>query len=547
MRIVLLAWLSIPVVISGCQGIIEDDPASARSDPRRASGSGDACVSVGERTIAPTVVRRLTRAEYRNTVADLFDVEPPPAELLPDDMRIDGFRTTAGQPISEATASKYIDAAAAVRAAIDDDVAGLFGCGAEAELTCVQRFLDTEGTRIFRRPLRPDERAHYESVFAALGAELSFDESALTMIEAMLVSPQFLFLVEERPASIAEGDAFPLDDWQLASRLSYALWQTTPDAPLLEAASDGTLTEDAAFREHAARLASDPRIDRALRAFYTDWLGLDALALLTVSSEEGGTAELVAALEEETRRYVEHAFSSGEDDTLASLYLSPVRFRSATLSAFYGDALSTSPSVERVSGPIEDRSFGLLSLAGFLVTRSANPDTAIIHRGRFVRERLLCQPLGSPPPGVAGSLPALRPDMTRRQRIETHTGAETCQTCHSLINGPGFALETFDPRGHFSLVDNARPVDARAEIVGTDVGAVDGARELSERLASSADARHCAVQRLYQFALGRALTRDDTVWVDALAATDERNFVQLFLALTDEDVFHVRREYEVAP
>ena len=350
--------------------------------------------------MGPTPLRRLTRTEYRNTVADLFGVPAPRDSDLPDDTADSlGFATTTSQSLSPEGALKYFDVAATVGGTLFAKLPDLFPCAAgRSEAECVKSFLDTTGTRMFRRPLTPDEQTYFAGVFAKARAnEATFDEAALALVQTLLVTPQFLFLIEPAEGSAAQPVA--LDSWQVATRLSYLLWQTTPDSILMEAASRDELRSKDAVLAHARRMLASPRAKTAVASFFDQWLML------------GGDREGPEGHQGVPRRYPEPLFrlwqpnracsstTSSGTRTEASESCSCHRraYASKALSTFYGDSLSMGDSPGTVSGEVSEKSFGLFSQAGFLMGISRNDDDASIFRGKFVLTRMFCQPISCRP------------------------------------------------------------------------------------------------------------------------------------------------------
>jgi hypothetical protein len=488
------AWLA---ALAGCVG----PAASTRTTPPAAAPPA-----------ADAPVRRLSRDEYRNAIADLFGLPPPARGDLPDDGVIDGLVTTAGQRLRPGQWQKYLEVAADLGATIARQLPRHFPCATDAldERSCVRRFLETVGTRVFRRRLTPAEGAQMTAVFdRARAGGLSFAHAASAMVQAMLTAPQFLFLWERADAP---------DSWQLAARLSFQLWRTTPDAVLLEAAARDELRSPAALAAQAARLMEDPRARPVVAAFFDGWLGLDRIEELQKDPARHPLVDkgLLLALARETRRYLADLFWS-QDGKLATLFESTLKVRNRTLSKYYGDDLGKDEEIHTMRVEPSEQSFGLLSQAGLLMAMGPADDSAIIHRGKFLRTRVLCGVLPPPPPGVP-PLPVHAPGMTGRQRVEAHTDRPSCYGCHSEINPLGFALEHFDGGGRWRDSEAGQPVDARAEIEDGDIaGTVGGARELSQRLGASDDVRRCAARRLYEFALGRPAGAED---VDALHALE---------------------------
>lgn len=558
---VLPVLLGLGLLAVGCMGGIEEHgeeiaagpvtgPTVAAGSPGPAPGAGPLVPSPAEPPACggpgrpgPTPLRRLTREEYRNTIADLFGVAAPPEADLPEDARFNGFTTTAGQALTPSSAVKYFEVAGAVAASLVPKLPSLLPCAAQRldEPACVRQFLQTTGTRIFRRPLARDEVDHFAGVFAAARRVVGFEESAGALLQALLTAPQFLFLLEPDGP---DGQPAPLDGWQIAARLSYALVRSTPDAALLEAAAHGELADRARVAAHLQRLLSSAKARPAVAGFFDDWLQLEDIERVQKDTRKYplATPNTILALAAETRKFLEDVFWRPGGD-FARLFVSPVRWRNERLGRYYGDATLAGSTLVAVTGEVGERSFGLLSQAGFLMAIGRSDEEAPIYRGKFVRNTLLCASLPPPPPDVAAPLPKIRPGTTTRQRVEAHTAGAACMGCHGLINPPGFALEHFDGAGLWRDTENGLSIDARAAITGTDIGAVNGALELSRRLGESATAQGCFVARAFEYVFGRPPADGERCLLGALEERfRSRNLVlrDLLADLLLTDAFFVR-------
>jgi hypothetical protein len=559
------------LLLSACVGDISKPPGgdisepgegrmSARPSERAApdaggsSGGSDAGTSGAARgacntppNLGPTPLRRLTRVEYRNTVADLFDIAPPSSADLPDDGADSrGFTTTTSQPISPEGALKYFEVATTVGENLMAKLPALFSCArGQTEDECIRKLLASTGTKIFRRPLTEAEHDHFAAVFAKARAdEATVDEAVLTVLQTMLVSPQFLFIME--PSQASPSEATKLDSWQVATRLSYLLWQTTPDAELLDAASRDELVTKPAVAAQTARLLDSPRAKAAIAAFFDQWLMLRDIEKVQKDPDvfPSVTELVVAALARESRIFVEEFFWS-HDGSLGRLFISPLRVRSATLSEFYGDSLSTADDPELAEDDVTERSFGLFSQAGFLMAISKNDDHSAIFRGKLVHSRLFCKPIFLPPPGVATPLPVIEPGVTGRERIEMHTGSGVCVSCHGQFNPFGFALEHFDATGRWRETEGELAIDTAAEVEGSGLGPFDGARDLSSKLANSEQVDECAVSQMFQYAMRREITSADAcdlASLNRIFSDSKQNMKELLVAITQSDAFFARIE-----
>ncbi len=492
-------------------------PSSASSESGDDSGTPAGVCDDAPLGITP--LRRLTVAEYRNTIADLFAIEPPAAETLPADLRIYDFRTTADQLLSAGTAAKYFDAAKLVADGLDATSPGWFPCAADD--ACVDDWLAAQGLRIFRRPLDADEIAHYHALFTGeLDAGDSIATAASTLVQALLVSPHFLYL--QQPVG-APGERVALDDWQVAARLSYLVWASTPDDELLALAAEGALGTPEARREQAQRLLEDPRARAALDELFMQWFAAEDIS--TVIKDPAlypdVVPELTLALEEESRLFFREVFWN-RGAALDELFTSPVRVRNGALAAYYADDSVPAEQTELavIEAAIDEHGFGLLSQAGLLMSIARNDATQIIHRGKFIRNKLLCQRIAPPMAGTVPPLPSIDPDATTREQVAQHTAADACAACHSMLNPPGFALEHFDTTGRWRDDERGLPIDVTAEIVGVGIDApVDGALELSQALADNDAVRQCAVAQVFEFAIGREPEPDDACVTDDLYAS----------------------------
>ncbi len=497
--------------------------------------------------VGPTPLRRLTRVEYRNTVADLFGVPSPSNADLPDDAADSlGFTTTTSQSLSPEGALKYFDVAASVGSALIAKLPDVFPCATgTAEADCVKVFLNTTGTKMFRRPMTADEHTYFTGVFTKGRADdASVAEAALALIQTLLVTPQFLFLIE--PAEGSAEQPSMLDSWQVAARLSYLLWQTTPDATLLTAASRDELKSRDAVLAQARRMLADPRAKTAVASFFDQWLMLQQIDKVQKDTKTypDVTQPVLAALAQESRMFVDDLFWNQEGN-FGKLLMSPSRVRNKTLSTFYGDSLSQTDAPATVSGEVNEKSFGLFSQAGFLMGISRNDDDASIFRGKFVLTRMFCQPIFLPPPGVATPLPSIKPGVTSRQRVEMHTGTGVCVGCHGKMNPFGFALEHFDATGRWRDKEGDLPIDTAAQASSSDLGPFDGARDLSSKLASSEMVKQCVVSQMFQYALRRETTDDDQCGVAALQQTfvsSDLSMKELLLSITQSSAFFARVE-----
>jgi uncharacterized protein DUF1592/uncharacterized protein DUF1588/uncharacterized protein DUF1595/uncharacterized protein DUF1587/uncharacterized protein DUF1585 len=500
---------------------------------------------------AAAVIRPLNRREYANTIRDLFALDDATVADLVADFPPDaivGFDNHAESLVaSDLLVEAQLYAAESIAATID--LASLLPCDPAAdEDACATATIDAFGLRAFRRPLGTQEHDALAKVYAdARAAGRDFDAAARLLVEAMLVSPQFLYRAETGVAP--DEGAAQVDPFELAARLSYFLWSSMPDDELLQAAQDGTLVEPEQVEAHARRLLDDPRAHATIVEFHRQWLELQRLDQ-TVKDETlaPGFAELKPTLVAETLAFVEHIVWS-DDDRIDRLLVSDEIMVNGELAAWYGIAGAFGAELEAV--PATDERFGLLTQAGLLAQFSNTNRTSPTRRGAFVRRRLLCQPPPPPPPNV----PALPTDVDEnapiRERLAQHVADPACSGCHAMIDPVGFGLEAYDLAGRHRTMDAGMPVDASGELSGVSVADTKfvGVRELSDLLVEADELEACAAREVFEFAMGRAPAAEDACALERLATAMHDNggsVLELWVAVATSHAFG-RRAMEVAP
>lgn len=460
----------------------------------------------GPKAVAAVPLRRLTRTEYNHTVRDLLGDDTHPADAFPPDESVGGFENNTIAPVTPILAERYMDAAEALAAAAVAHLDTLAPChdGQPAD-ACAQRFVDSFGRLAFRRPLESSEREELLSVYREKAARSDYRAGIRLVIELILQSPQLLYRIE--PALEPGADARPLTGYELATRLSYFIWASTPDAALLDDAAAGRLDSADDVERVARRMLSDRRASDAIRSFHRQWLGLRELE--TASKDGAFTPELRDAMVEETLRFgVEAALAN--QDFVTHLLTSNKTFASPALAKLYG-ASGAASGAAPIELPPGQRA-GILTHASVLSVLASADQTSPVLRGKFVREKLLCQAIPPPPPNVVTTSPKVDPSLTTKQRFAQHRSDASCAGCHQLMDPIGFGFEHYDALGAWRTQDGSFAVDATGELSATDDvdGSFDGVLELSARLAKSQQVRRCIARQWLRFALGRADSEEDT-------------------------------------
>ncbi len=491
----------------------------------------------------PFVIRRLTKVEYGNTLQDLFGVDPAVAQELPDEVFGAGYLNTLAPLQSEqylAIANEVLDRVLAPNGSPPTAVQKrLFGetPASGTDLRAAARTVARSLARsAYRRPPSEAELDVLLGVFdLARENQLAYPAALRLMLKAVLVSPQFLFIT---PAKEAEPgrDIVPLDDFQLASRLSYLLWATTPDAELSALADGGKLHEPAVLKAQAKRLLLDPRSRALFDGFGAQWLGVGSLQTKTFDTAKFPqmTSAMRTAMYDEARLFF--ASIVRENRSVVSLVDSDYTFLNGTLATLYGLEKSvTGPEMRRVKLTDANRG-GILGMPGILATTSFPNRTSAVKRGVWVLEQVL----GEHVPPAPANVPALEKqdqkkvaNLTLRQRTELHRTNPVCANCHKILDPIGFGLENFDAIGRWRDQDDAGgAIDAAGELPGEKRFA--SPKELKAIIAArSHDLARNLTEKLLAYALCRQLEGYDEIVVDRLMETIAKNDYHMQTLITE--------------
>ena len=501
------------------------------------------------------LVRRLTHSQYNNTVRDLLGDFSQPASRFPEEDYVDGFKnqlTAQGMPPLLVETYSTSAEKLALNAFRIGDVNGLIPCkpASAADDKCRDAFIRQFGLKAFRRPLTDDEMRRYGVLFSTQARDTrKFLEGARVVVEAMLQSPNFLFHVEAGPDGKAEA-------YDVASRLSYMLWNTMPDKALFDAAAKGELSSAEGRQKWARRMVQDPKAHQALDEFFDEWLRFDKVVNAVKEGREFAdfTPELAAAMAEETRSLLQYLVWN--DRNFMEALTADYSFLTSDLAALYGTP-APQGEFDMVKFPVSAHRAGILGQGSFLVSTAGPTATSPTARGIFIRERLLCQHVPPPPPGVNTTLPEpSNPDnaRARRQLMQAHVENATCASCHRLMDPIGFGLENFDAIGRWrdqetvpvppsknSKVKEVKlPIDTQGEIAGIPNSAFSDARQLGAILAESPVCQKCMVRQIFRYAYGRLETAGDEQAIDDLSIRFKASgfhFKDLLVALVESPEF----------
>jgi hypothetical protein len=382
------------------------------------------------------------------------------------------------------------------------------------EAACARAVIRAFGRRAWRRPLADDEVVRLAALVDVAHAQgEGFEEGLRLALQAVLLSPHFLFRVEldAAPTSLTPHT---LTDHELAARLSYFLWSSMPDDALAALADRGALHEPATLRAQVERMLADPKSRALTDNFAGQWLYTRSLADHDADPTRFAayTPALRAAFRAETEAYFD-AFLR-EDLSMDQFLTAPFSFVNDALARFYGLAAAPGAGVRRVA--LTGERAGLLT-QGSVLTVTSHPDrTSPVRRGQWVLDQLLCEPPPPPPPDVMGLGSEAVPTGSLRRRFEQHRADARCASCHSLMDPIGFAFEHFDAVGAWRALDNGFAIDATGTLPGTDA-TFDGAANLAALLARDPRYPRCVARQWFTYALGRGPEPADDAGLDALA------------------------------
>lgn len=523
MRVRQLWW---GLLLLGCTGVIEGRPALSEADAEAVSVSG---------------LRRLTRVELDATLKDLVGesqplartlLPPDPTDPFDNDYRLQLASTTLVDSLEE------LSRQAAERTVTDPvrraQVLPCLPTGAR-DATCFRLFVRTFGRSALRRPLADDEVERFMPLHA-LGVEANSFDVALTLaLRAFFQHPEFVYRVElGRPTSRPEVVA--LTGFQRATRLSYLLVGSTPPEWLLDAAAQGTLDSREGTKTAAWRLLEDVRARNQLERFHALWLGYHRLPHATA---------LTAAMQAESDALVDRVVFDRSADYF-TLFTATDTFVDATLAQHYGLTAPTGTGPSWTPYGSVPRK-GLLSHGSVLSQGVKFADTSPTQRGIFIRNRLFCQEIPPPPPGVNVDEEPTAPSPCKKNRYLAHASVGGCKACHDTIDPIGFGLERFDRQGRYRTTDDGLPqctIEGEGDVDGTRFAGPAG---LSDALIASGQFEACITTQVFRYAAGRREDARDRAFIDRLSkqfVAGDRRFLELLVELVSDDAFAFRRDEE---
>ena len=415
------------------------------------------------------------------------------------------------------------------------------------EEACARTILTTLGRRAFRRPVTETDLKPLLAFYRSGRAERDFDFGIEKALRAMLVSPDFLFRVEQDPGGARPGSVYRISDWELASRLAFFLWSSVPDDQLLDLAEQGRLKDPAVLEQQMRRLLDDPRSESLVSNFAGQWLYTRGLE--QQKPDPDAFPEFDESLRQSFQRETELFFQNilREDRSLMELLDANYTFLNQRLAEHYGIPNIYGAQFRKVT--LADTNRGGLLGQGSLLTVTSYPNrTSVVQRGKWILDNLLGSP--PPPPPPVPELVTHAQDgrkLTMREAMEQHRSNAICSSCHARMDPIGFALENFDGVGKWRDRDEGSPIDASGKLPG---GAkFEGPLGLKKLLeANYADQFYTTVtEKLLTYALGRGLEYYDKPAVRSImreAARDNYRMSALIAAIVKSTPFQMRRTPE---
>jgi hypothetical protein len=469
-------------------------------------------------------LRRLTGAQLSGSFKALFGQELEVASLNEPDLVLGGLASVGAgastfSPRAVETLEKLTKSIIETVLQSDTMRADLMVCepSGPTDTACLSEVITQFGRRAWRRPLAPDEVEAISARVVTSSQVLNDLEEGLALgLSTVLQSPFFLYRVEIGETD-PDGEGRRFTSHELASRLSFFLWNLPPDDALLEAAEQDLLLTEDGLRAQAERLLNDPRARDGFANFIHEYLHLNRLAKSTKDHllfDRYYETFNEDAREEVLRLYDYLVFDADAD--IRRALTSKVTHLNPPLAALYGLPAPSADGFKRVTLPDGAKRSGILGQAAFLASHSHPVASSATLRGKAIRTILLCQPIPEPPVDVDTSIPEPSgTTLTLRDRVAEHLENPVCAGCHQLTDPIGLALENFDSIGSWRDEDHGVLIDASGDLDGATF---DGPAGLNRAVAEHPDYLSCFVQMLVRYATGREETADEVTWLDTLNA-----------------------------
>ncbi len=496
----------------------------------------------------PVLVRA---GEHRVTAAFVRQMDGPYEDLIrPNDWSLTGTETSYGTTSVPHLMSLTLEGPHNPTGVSDFEARRrVFTCrptGPSEERPCAREIVSRLAVDAYGRDLDRDEVDDLLDFYRIGSQEGGFEAGIRTSLEAILSSPHFLFRMEREPGGVRPGETYPLADEDLAARLSFFLWGTTPDRELMDVAGEGRLSDPSVLRAQARRMLADPRSEALATRFAAMWLRLQDLENVEPDAFRfpNYSRQLADAMRRETELFFLDLIRG--DRSLIELYGADYTFANERLARHYGIDGVRGEAFRRVAYP-DDRRRGVLGHGSMLVQTSFGNRTSPVLRGKWVMEVLM----GAPPPPPPPDIPELEETegtrdgriRTTRERLEEHRANPACSSCHNFIDPIGLALDNFDVTGRWRVREQGTVLDTRGTFY--DGTTIASARDLSEVLLKRPiPLVRNFTRNLMAYALGRSIDYRDQPAVRAIAtaaAEDDYRMSSFILGVVGSDAFRMRQ------
>lgn len=523
-----------------------------------------ASCSAGSPSVGSTPVRRISRVEYNNMVRDL-GVDPnntQPANQFVAEQKIDtgkagNFNTNTYATVSGTLMNQqYLEAAEGLASAVVSNTNTLnnllAGCTTQ-NASCAQQFITNFAGKAFRGQLDATETTNLTNLFTTVSQKFDFATGIQAVIEAVLTSPRFLFVLEFGQAGGGSG-AVPLSPMELATRLSLYLWRSLPDQTLSDAAKNGHLATASDVATQATRMLADAKAKSALQDFADQWLDIENMNAVTKDTQfTKWSAGVAADLHTETlTTFAQSVLTNGDYKTLLT---SPQSYINGSLAGFYGvtagnASFSTPTNVNTASNP----RYGILTQGAVLAAHAHTSLPSPTKRGRLIRQQILCEEVPDPPAAVNGKPipppPANLSSGTTRAAYLAHVAPnDSCNMCHQYMDWLGFGFDQYDATGAFQNMENGTTVDSSGKFIPYPNNAADmsgtftATSDMITQLSTSEQVMECFALQQMRYALLRSETTADACSAQQIYQafkTGGYNLKQLIVAIVSSDAFMYR-------
>ena len=552
-RIALLPSFAALLSLAACQGQVSGSLGLGGASRTSASGgvgaaSGGAAsagsTSSGGATVstdcsaphAPALhARLLTPSQYDNTISDMVKVGGDPSK---------DFGGGVATQLDDLSVELRANAAADIAHQAVLSLSQWSPCVSPpaTSAACEQQIIDKIGPQVYRHPLAAAERQELQTLFDAGVQEKDFATGVEWFLSGVLQSPDFLYQLSKLQTGEQPGQLVAIPPYELASRLSYFMWDSMPDDTLYASASTGELADAARLGSQLDRMLKDPRFLRGVTGFYSSWLNLGGFREVA-RDDAAFTTDIVSALQTSLLMSATQLYQGATPANVAGLFSGSTYYLNGTLRSFYG--LAGSDKAFTPADMASDERRGILTHPALMALLARPDQSNPISRGLFIRRAILCQDLPPPPAGVViPPLPPVAAGLSTRDRLDQHTKSPVCASCHNLIDPPGFALENFDQVGRHRSTDSGKPTDTSGTMSGA--GDLNGdfahGTDLLSRIAQSQDVKGCFAQKYFEYAVSRLVADGDACSVDSVKKrfVPSGDLLALVVSIANTDSFRFR-------